>query len=190
MPCLVPGPPASIKASALTDESILVSWLPPVKPNGLIKSFTIYVRELGKVGQHISHVIRIDDQSNSIGLMHEVRSLKRHQLYEFWTTATTRIGEGEPTPICTQDTATKAPAKIASFSQIIHKAVNSKLILPCFAVGNPTPRTRWFHRERPITFSPFYEVTIDGHLQIHSMFKFIKAFSYFGSFFFILRNII
>lgn len=105
--------------------------------------------------------------------MYEVRNLKEQQLYEFWVSATTNIGEGEPTPICTQETVSKAPSRIASFSQVIHKAVNSQLLLPCYAVGNPTPRTRWFHRDRPITFSPFYEVTNNGHLQIHSMFELI-----------------
>lgn len=146
-----------------------MSWLPPLKPNGIIKSYTIYVRELGLVGQHTSHAMRVEDHSGPLGLMFEVRSLKERQMYEFWVSATTSIGEGEPTKIYAQKTETKAPSRIASFSQIIRKPVNSQLLLPCYAVGNPTPRTRWFHRGRPITFSPFYEVTNDGHLQIHSM---------------------
>lgn len=37
------------------------------------------------------------------------------------------------------------------------------------AVGNPTPRARWFTRDRPVTFSPFYEVSTDGNLRIHSV---------------------
>lgn len=37
------------------------------------------------------------------------------------------------------------------------------------AVGNPTPRARWITRDRPVTFSPFYEVTDAGHLKIHSV---------------------
>lgn len=37
------------------------------------------------------------------------------------------------------------------------------------AVGNPTPRARWFTRDRPVTFSPFYEVSAEGHLRIHSV---------------------
>jgi hypothetical protein len=37
------------------------------------------------------------------------------------------------------------------------------------AVGNPTPRARWITRDRPVTFSPFYEVTTEGHLKIHSV---------------------
>lgn len=174
----VPGPPAAIKASALTDESILASWLSPAKLNGNIKSYTVYVREVGRVGQHTSYTVRVEGTSNQIGLMFEVRNLKENQLYEFWVSATTSVGEGEPTPIVAQGTVMKAPSKIASFSQTIHKAVKTKLLLPCYAIGNPTPRTRWFHRDRPITFSPFYEVNTDGHLQIHSTFD-VKLFQIF-----------
>lgn len=41
--------------------------------------------------------------------------------------------------------------------------------MKCLAVGNPTPRARWFTRDRPVTFSPFYEVSTDGSLRIHSV---------------------
>lgn len=140
------------------------------------------MREVGRVGQHTSYAIRNEDSVISIGLLFEVRNLKEHQLYEFWVSATTNVGEGEPTPIVAQETMIKAPSRIASFSQIIHKAVNSKILLPCYAVGNPTPRTRWFHREKPITFSSFYEVTSDGHLKIHSMFVCVMVNTYFKYF--------
>lgn len=62
-----------------------------------------------------------------------------------------------------------APARIASFSQVIRKSIGNTLILQCLAVGNPTPRARWFTRDRPVTFSPFYEVSTDGNLKIHSV---------------------
>lgn len=167
----VPGPPSSIKAAALTGESILISWLPPKKPNGKITHYTVYAREAGRVGKHSSYSVRVEETVYSYGLFFEVRSLTEHQLYEFWVSATTSVGEGEPTAIAAQATNSRAPSRIASFSQVLKKAVKSKILLPCVAVGNPTPRTRWIHRERPITFSPFYEVTPEGHLNIHSKFE-------------------
>jgi len=60
-----------------------------------------------------------------------------------------------------------APARIASFGQVVRKAVGTGLVLECLAVGNPTPRARWLTRDRPVTFSPFYEVTNEGNLKIH-----------------------
>jgi Down syndrome cell adhesion molecule len=47
----VPEAPANIKASALTAESILVSWLPPLQRNGLITHYTVYSKEAGRKGQ-------------------------------------------------------------------------------------------------------------------------------------------
>ncbi|XP_071054820.1 cell adhesion molecule Dscam2 [Onthophagus taurus] len=164
----VPGPPANIKAAALTGESILVSWLPPTKPNGKINHYTVYAREAGRVGKHTSYALRMEDNPYTHGLMFEVRNLVEDKLYEFWVSATTSIGEGEPTSIVAQAAKSRAPSRIASFSQTLQKAVKTKVLLPCHAVGNPTPRTRWIHRDRPITFSPYYEVTSDGHLSIHS----------------------
>lgn len=47
----VPEAPANIKASALTAESILISWLPPTQRNGLITHYTVYSKEAGRKGQ-------------------------------------------------------------------------------------------------------------------------------------------
>lgn len=99
---------------------------------------------------------------------HRIKIL--NYLNTFQVSATTSIGEGEPTSIVAQATNSRAPSRIASFSQILHKADKSKVFLPCVAVGNPTPRTRWIYREKPITFSVFFQVTNEGHLKIHSKF--------------------
>jgi Down syndrome cell adhesion molecule len=47
----VPEAPANIKASALTADSILVSWLPPIQRNGHITQYNIYSKEHGRKGQ-------------------------------------------------------------------------------------------------------------------------------------------
>lgn len=47
----VPEAPANIKASALTADSILVSWLPPSQRNGHITQYNIYSKEHGRKGQ-------------------------------------------------------------------------------------------------------------------------------------------
>lgn len=47
----VPEAPANIKASALTAESILISWLPPTQRNGLITHYTVYSKDSGRKGQ-------------------------------------------------------------------------------------------------------------------------------------------
>ncbi|XP_055315179.1 cell adhesion molecule Dscam2 isoform X2 [Sitodiplosis mosellana] len=163
----VPDAPAAIKASALTGDSILVSWLPPKHRNGMIVHYTVYSRETGRKGQAQTHMVRVDEDGNP--RQFESRGLIENHTYDYWVTASTQSGEGEPTSVVSQVTTTKAPARIASFSQIIRKAVGKSLILECNSVGNPTPRARWFTRDRPVTFSPFYEIMLNGNLRIHSI---------------------
>ena len=40
----VPSAPEDIKAVPLSRDSILVSWLPPVWPNGNLISYTLYTQ--------------------------------------------------------------------------------------------------------------------------------------------------
>lgn len=163
----VPDAPAGIKASALTGDSILISWLPPKHRNGLILHYTVYTRETGRKGQAQNHMVRVDDDGNP--RIFESRGLIENHSYDYWVTASTSIGEGEPTSVVSQVTTTKAPARVASFSQTIQKTAGNSLILECNSVGNPTPRARWFTRDRPVTFSPFYEIMSNGNLRIHSV---------------------
>ncbi|KAL7024043.1 hypothetical protein ACKWTF_012881 [Chironomus riparius] len=163
----VPEAPANIKASALTAESILISWLPPIQRNGMIIHYTVYSKESDRKGQTRSNMVRVDE--NGFPCTFEARNLLENKKYDFWVTASTSVGEGEPTALITQMTNTRAPARIASFSQTIKVPVGTTLMLECLAVGNPTPRARWLTRDRPVTFSPFYEVTAEGHLKIHSV---------------------
>lgn len=163
----VPDAPVGIKASALTGDSILVSWLPPKHRNGMISHYTVYSRETGRKGLAQSHMIRVDEDGNP--RLFESRGLIESNTYDYWVTASTSMGESEPTSVVSQMTTTKAPARIASFSQTIRKAAGNSLILECNSVGNPQPRARWFTRDRPVTFSPFYEIMLNGNLRIHRL---------------------
>lgn len=161
----VPNSPAGIKALTLTADSILVSWLKPVHSNGIISHYTIFSKENGKIGPAKSYIARIEETSP---LLHEVRGLLENRKYDFWVTASTSKGEGEATTVISQTTSTRAPAKIASFSQTIKAVVRSTIFLECIAVGNPTPRTRWITNDQPVTFSPYYAIS-QGYLKIHSV---------------------
>lgn len=93
----VPEPPASIKAAVLTADSLLVSWLAPKHRNGIVQHYTVYSREAGKKGQAKSHMVRVDEEGNPTSF--EARGMNEHQMYEFWVSASTSVGEGEPTAV-------------------------------------------------------------------------------------------
>ena len=41
---LVPGPPRSITVVVCDQDAVVVSWLPPDQPNGVIVQYNIYFR--------------------------------------------------------------------------------------------------------------------------------------------------
>lgn len=133
----VPGPPAGIKALALTAESILVSWLPPLQPNGNVSKYTVYSRETGS-SNHNAYTMHEPPLSPTDTLTMELRDLVERymhtqiliiylprycelflrndssffrQSYEFWVSATTGLGEGEKTTVVTQTTNTRGACR-------------------------------------------------------------------------------
>lgn len=42
----VPGPPAGVKAAASSSSAVFVSWLPPLKLNGIIRKYIIFCSDL------------------------------------------------------------------------------------------------------------------------------------------------
>ena len=43
-PCLVPGPPRSIKVVVDSEQGAVVAWLAPAQPSGEIIQYSVYVR--------------------------------------------------------------------------------------------------------------------------------------------------
>lgn len=50
-------------------------------------------------------MVRVDE--NGYPLTFEARSLAENQMYEFWVSASTSVGEGEPTSVVAQATNTR-----------------------------------------------------------------------------------
>lgn len=161
----VPSAPEKIKALAYSSDSVLVSWLPPLQPNGIISHYTVYYREAGRLGKHSSYTVPAD-KASELELMFQVRNLLESQLYEFWVSATTGSGEGESTLVVGQGPSSRIPARIASFGGRVVVGSGGGALLACSAVGAPPPRSRWTHRSQPVTHHTYYQVTPRGHLHI------------------------
>lgn len=96
--CLVPGAPADVKVVVSSPQSLLVSWLPPFEPNGIITKYNLYKRSMdGKQeGDHVKQTV------SSQHTNYEVKSIQTHTEYQFWVTASTRIGEGHSSRVVSQ----------------------------------------------------------------------------------------
>lgn len=87
-----PEAPIAIKALVMSGESILVSWRPPIQPNGVISQYTVYTKA-DNVEEPVSHKV-LPSQ-----LTYEAKGLDTQHRYDFWVTASTNIGEGEASKI-------------------------------------------------------------------------------------------
>lgn len=133
---LVPEAPTAVKALVVGAEAILVSWLPPAQPNGLISQYTVYLKEQGSDQEAKSHKVPPYQMS------YEASGLEQKP-FVFWVTANTNIGEGQQSNVIVAIPSDKVPAKIASFDDTFTATFKEDFKLPCLAVGAPTPDITW-----------------------------------------------
>ncbi|XP_022918386.1 cell adhesion molecule Dscam2 isoform X1 [Onthophagus taurus] len=133
----VPGAPADIKVVVSSPQSLLVSWLPPHEPNGLITKYNLYKRSMdGR--QEIDHAKQpISSQHTN----YEAKGIQPNVEYQFWVTASTRIGEGQSSRVVTQVASNRVPARIISFGGTVVRPFRGSIALSCIAVGSP--RREW-----------------------------------------------
>ncbi|ERL93382.1 hypothetical protein D910_10674, partial [Dendroctonus ponderosae] len=95
----VPGVPADIKVAVATPQSLRVSWLPPLEPNGIITKYSLYSRRSTDGRQEIDNGKQIISSHTTA---FEVKNIQPHMEYQFWVSASTRIGEGQSSKVVNQ----------------------------------------------------------------------------------------
>ncbi|XP_011496238.1 PREDICTED: Down syndrome cell adhesion molecule-like protein Dscam2 [Ceratosolen solmsi marchali] len=135
----VPGSPADIKVVVSSPKALFISWLPPVEPNGVITKYNLYTRVVdGR--EELNHGKRTLPTGDTY---FEATGLQQHVEYQFWVTASTRVGEGQNSKVAAQVPTNRVPARITSFGdQVVHPWRGS-VTLSCNAVGEPTSR-EWY----------------------------------------------
>ncbi|XP_045464515.1 Down syndrome cell adhesion molecule-like protein Dscam2 isoform X8 [Harmonia axyridis] len=138
----VPGPPFDIKVVVSSPQSLRVSWLPPIEPNGMLTKYNLYKRSMDG-GNEIDHNKQtISTQQTD----YEVKNIQPLIEYQFWVTASTRIGEGPNSKTVSQVITSRVPARIVSFGGLVVKPWRSSVTIPCESVGSP--RREWIHGEQ------------------------------------------
>uniref|UniRef100_A0A8C0U8K9 Cell adhesion molecule DSCAML1 n=1 Tax=Cyanistes caeruleus TaxID=156563 RepID=A0A8C0U8K9_CYACU len=155
----IPGPPAGIKAVPSSASSVVVSWLPPAKPNGIIRKYTIFCSSPGSGQPAPSEYETSPDQ-----LFYRIAHLNRGQQYLLWVAAVTSAGRGNISEKMTIEPAGKAPAKIISFGGTVTTPWMKDVRLPCNSVGEPVPAIKWTKDSEDSAIP----VTVDGHRLIQA----------------------
>ncbi|KAK6469118.1 Down syndrome cell adhesion molecule-like protein 1 isoform X1 [Huso huso] len=153
----IPGPPAGIKAVPSSASSVVVSWLPPTKPNGIIRKYTIFCSSPGS-GQPAPSEYETSPEL----LFYRIAHLNRGQQYLLWVAAVTSAGRGNISEKVTVEPAGKAPAKIISFGGTVTTPWMKDVRLPCSSVGEPAPSIKWTKDSEDSAIP----LTLDGHLLI------------------------
>lgn len=91
----VPEAPTALKALVMSGDSILVSWKPPSEPNGIIEYYMVYYKEVDGTDSKPKSQKIVPNLKNQ-NLSFQAKGLDSNLKYEFWVTAFTTIGEGQP----------------------------------------------------------------------------------------------
>ncbi|XP_071862452.1 cell adhesion molecule Dscam2 isoform X6 [Bombus fervidus] len=137
----VPDAPERVKAVISNEDAVVISWLPPRRPNGILTKYTVYVRVLDQ-GQEVKITKSSLPAQN---LHHEATGLKLRESYEAWVTASTKMGQGPSTPVIKLQLSNTVPAAIISFGVPLVVPWRVDVNMACLAVGNPRPTVEW-HR--------------------------------------------
>ncbi|XP_012280177.1 Down syndrome cell adhesion molecule-like protein Dscam2 [Orussus abietinus] len=154
-----PEVPAAVKAVASSSTSILVSWQPPLRPNGVILSYNIHFHTTGGEGKWN----RRSSQAHQTS--YQIDNLQKRQ-YEFSIAAVTSIGEGARTPTVLASPSSEVRAAIYAFGKTLVVAWKKDVILPCQNVGKPEPSVKWKHWGQMVKGSSRMSTKSDGSLQI------------------------
>ncbi|XP_069681625.1 cell adhesion molecule Dscam1 isoform X3 [Periplaneta americana] len=158
----VPSAPADIKAVISSSNKILVSWLPPLHPNGQLTAHTFYMGIIEDGKEEGTHKRILSPQSE----VHETVRLQEGATYQFWVTASTKVGEGESTRVVTITPSNKVPARIVSFSREIITPWKKDITLPCRKVGTPAPQAIWRLQDRILETNGRKQINKDGSFLI------------------------
>uniref|UniRef100_H2UKE4 DS cell adhesion molecule like 1 n=1 Tax=Takifugu rubripes TaxID=31033 RepID=H2UKE4_TAKRU len=163
----LPGPPAGIKAVPSSPSSVVVSWLPPHKPNGIIRKYTIYCSSPGFPTAPSEY------EANPEMLFYRITHLSRGKQYHIWAAAVTTAGKGNFSSKVTVEPAGKVPAKILSFGGTVTTPWMKEVRLPCSSVGEPAPTIKWTKDSEdsatPVTSDSQRQVLSNGTLVLRSV---------------------
>ncbi|XP_078002609.1 cell adhesion molecule DSCAM [Phascolarctos cinereus] len=158
----VPGPPAGVKAAAASASTVFVSWLPPFKLNGIIRKYTVFC-------SHPYPTVNSEFEASPDAFSYRIPNLNRNQQYSVWVVAVTSAGRGNSSEIITVEPLAKAPARILTFSGTVTTPWMKDIVLPCKAVGDPSPTVKWMKDSNGMPSL----VMVDGRRSIFSNGSFV-----------------
>uniref|UniRef100_A0A8C7X804 Down syndrome cell adhesion molecule b n=1 Tax=Oryzias sinensis TaxID=183150 RepID=A0A8C7X804_9TELE len=164
----VPGPPAGVKAAASSSSAVFVSWLPPLKLNGIIRKYIVFCSNLHPM-------VMSEFEASPDIYFYRIPNLARNRQYSIWVVAVTAAGHGNNSekitvePLCL-NIKKMAPTRILTFNGTVTTPWMKDIVIPCKAVGDPPPTIKWVKGNTNGTPTP---VVVDGRRSLHGNGSFI-----------------
>ncbi|XP_015126574.1 Down syndrome cell adhesion molecule-like protein Dscam2 isoform X1 [Diachasma alloeum] len=157
----LPEVPAGIKAVASSNESIIVSWLPPLKANGIITSYYVYRRSQESDEKWYKETLRAHKT------YYRAENLQKRTQYSFHVAAVTSVGEGPKTRSVSASPSSHVHAAIHSFGMSATVPWKQDVTLPCQSVGKPS--LLWKQWGQIVKPSGRISIHTDGSLHISDL---------------------
>lgn len=149
-----PEAPADIKVVVSSPQSLHVSWQPPKEQNGLISKYNLYMRAVNG-REELNHEKKTLPSQQ---LFYEAKNLQTMREYQFWVSASTRIGEGKSSRVVSQMTSSRVAARIVSFGGLLVIPWKQTANLQCTAVGQP--KLEWYKKDSVLRTGTGHNVQI------------------------------
>ncbi|XP_059481325.1 cell adhesion molecule Dscam2-like isoform X4 [Neocloeon triangulifer] len=166
----VPEAPERVKAAVSSPSTVIISWLPPRRPNGVLTKYTVHLRSSSEAKDRVSKWTLPPTQTQY--MVQDIRK-RNGDSYEAWVTASTKIGQGQNTPVVKLHPSSSVPAAIVSFGQAITVPWKVDVKLPCQVIGIPRPSVDWkkgdmkIQKEHRVTVSPENTLVISSVQRAH-----------------------
>ncbi|XP_073994425.1 cell adhesion molecule Dscam2-like isoform X3 [Rhodnius prolixus] len=154
----VPDAPANIKVVSTSETSLIVSWLPPIRANGILTAYFVYWRPLEGGKDRSAERKRVPPSSSYFQLNHLTRAVT----YEVWVSASTRPGEGQPTHTLYATPSNKGTTEIISLGRALSVIGGESVTLPCITTSDSENNRIWTPKSLPHNT----RVLADGSLYI------------------------
>ncbi|XP_046620086.1 Down syndrome cell adhesion molecule-like protein Dscam2 isoform X2 [Neodiprion virginianus] len=161
----VPEAPEKIKAVTSGEDSVVISWLPPRRPNGVLTRYIVYIRTYDQ-----GHEKKITPNSVPAQNLHyDAMGLKVRDVYEAWVTAWTKVGEGSKSAVIKLQPSSTVPAAIISFGGMVSVPWRVDVTLACLFVGDPRPSTEWRLGDVKLQKQQRLEIGLDNTLLLRTV---------------------
>nr|XP_017527742.2 phosphatidylinositol phosphatase PTPRQ [Manis javanica] len=87
-------PPKDVHYANLSSSSIILFWMPPSKPNGIIQHYSVYYSNTSSTFMQNFTLHEVTSESDNLTVSAIIDKLAIFSYYTFWVTASTSVGDG------------------------------------------------------------------------------------------------